>query len=70
MRLRALLPSIIRFAYVPRTSIQVNPPVNKGTGEPDYSERSERVKSAYGDDEDHVLTLEFAETWGGGETDT
>ncbi|KAK7043795.1 ATP-dependent 3'-5' DNA helicase [Paramarasmius palmivorus] len=68
--LKALLPSIIRFAYVPRSSIQVNPPVKKGISEPDYSERSELVKSAYDDDEDHVLTLEFAETWGGGETDT
>uniref|UniRef100_A0A0W0G829 Phosphoglycerate kinase n=1 Tax=Moniliophthora roreri TaxID=221103 RepID=A0A0W0G829_MONRR len=66
--LKALLPDIIRFAYVPRYSITVNAPLKDG--EPDYAERSERAKQAYDDNDDHVLTLEFAETARGMTDDT
>ncbi|KAL0566115.1 ATP-dependent 3'-5' DNA helicase, partial [Marasmius crinis-equi] len=61
--LKALLPDIIRFSYVPSSSIRVNGPAT--SNEPDFSDRSERLKRAMSsmDEDEHVLTLEFAETW-------
>ncbi|KAL0071661.1 ATP-dependent 3'-5' DNA helicase [Marasmius tenuissimus] len=66
LRFRALLPDVIQFAYVPSSSIRVNDPSTSRSNEPDFSEHSERLKRAMSslDEEEHVLTLEFAETWG------
>ncbi|KAK1232495.1 ATP-dependent 3'-5' DNA helicase [Marasmius sp. AFHP31] len=66
--LKALLPDVIQFAYVPSSSIRVNDPSTSRSNEPDFSEHSERLKRAMSsfDEEEHVLTLEFAETWGSG----
>ncbi|KAJ8078462.1 ATP-dependent 3'-5' DNA helicase [Marasmius tenuissimus] len=64
--LKALLPDVIQFAYVPSSSVRVNDPSTSRSNEPDFSEHSERLKRAMSslDEGEHVLTLEFAETWG------
>ncbi|KAJ3896654.1 DEAD/H helicase, partial [Lentinula edodes] len=64
--LKALLPEIITFAYVPRNQIQVNLSA-KSNDEPDFSAFSTSKESKLGltKEPEHVLLLEFAESWKG-----
>ncbi|KAJ3815694.1 hypothetical protein F5876DRAFT_71708 [Lentinula aff. lateritia] len=64
--LKALLPEIITFAYVPRNQIQVNVSA-KSNDEPDFSAFSTSKESRLGltKEPEHVLLLEFAESWKG-----
>ncbi|KAF8831611.1 hypothetical protein HHX47_DHR1000474 [Lentinula edodes] len=64
--LKALLPEIITFAYVPRNQIQVNLSA-KSNDEPDFSAFSTSKESRLGltKEPEHVLLLEFAESWKG-----
>ncbi|KAJ4488352.1 DEAD/H helicase [Lentinula aciculospora] len=64
--LKALLPEIITFAYVPRNQIQVNLST-KSSNEPDFSAFSVSNQSNLGltKEPEHVLLLEFAESWKG-----
>lgn len=68
MNFRALLPEIITFAYVPRNQIRVNTPA-KDPDEPDFSAfmASKELRLGLGKEvePEHVLLLEFAETWKG-----
>ncbi|KAG7092162.1 hypothetical protein E1B28_008531 [Marasmius oreades] len=64
--LKALLPDIIRFAYVPSSSIRVNLP--SAHNEPDFSSECLKRATSVADEDENVLTLEFAEFWGGGQT--
>ncbi|KAJ3835906.1 DEAD/H helicase [Lentinula raphanica] len=59
--LKALLPEIITFAYVPRNQIQVNSTAKSSKDEPDFSAFSRDPSK----ETDHVLLLEFAESWKG-----
>ncbi|KAJ3931034.1 MAG: P-loop containing nucleoside triphosphate hydrolase protein [Lentinula lateritia] len=63
--LKALLPEIITFAYVPRNQIQVN--LSPKSNEPDFSAFSTSKESRLGlsKEPEHVLLLEFAESWKG-----
>ncbi|KAJ3860339.1 DEAD/H helicase, partial [Lentinula novae-zelandiae] len=63
--LKALLPEIITFAYVPRNQIQVN--LSLKSNEPDFSAFSTSKESRLGliKEPEHVLLLEFAESWKG-----
>ncbi|KAJ4480369.1 P-loop containing nucleoside triphosphate hydrolase protein [Lentinula edodes] len=64
--LKALLPEIITFAYVPRNQIQVNLSA-KSNDEPDFSAflTSKESKLGLTKEPEHVLLLEFAESWKG-----
>ncbi|KAF5391897.1 hypothetical protein D9757_001704 [Collybiopsis confluens] len=57
--LKALLPEVITFAYVPQNHVWVNAPTKDG---PDFSlsESASRDKEP-----EHILLLEFAESWRG-----
>ncbi|KAJ3762940.1 DEAD/H helicase [Lentinula raphanica] len=59
--LKALLPEIITFAYVPRNQIQVNSTAKSSKDEPDFSAFTRDPCK----ETDHVLLLEFAESWKG-----
>ncbi|KAJ3993850.1 DEAD/H helicase [Lentinula boryana] len=59
--LKALLPEIITFAYVPRNQIQVNVSAKFSKDEPDFSAFSKHSSK----EPEHVLLLEFAESWKG-----
>lgn len=68
MSYRALLPEIITFSYVPRNQIRVNV-ADKASDEPDFSACMEPKDSRLGltneVEPEHVLLLEFAESWKG-----
>ncbi|KAJ3802442.1 P-loop containing nucleoside triphosphate hydrolase protein [Lentinula aff. detonsa] len=59
--LKALLPEIITFAYVPRNQIQVNVSAKFSKDEPDFSAFAKHSSK----EPEHVLLLEFAESWKG-----
>ncbi|KAF5373039.1 hypothetical protein D9758_001725 [Tetrapyrgos nigripes] len=72
--LKALLPDIIKFAYVPRTSLQVFDSKKKRDNSPDFSIISQTRDSLIGltqaeegsdSESEHVLSLEFADNWKG-----
>ncbi|KAF9070382.1 P-loop containing nucleoside triphosphate hydrolase protein [Rhodocollybia butyracea] len=63
--LKALLPEIINFAYVPHNQLRVNS-VHKSADEPDFSAFStSRESLVLAEEPEHVLLLEFAESWKG-----
>ncbi|KAK7440243.1 ATP-dependent 3'-5' DNA helicase [Stygiomarasmius scandens] len=71
--LKALLPDIIKFAYVPRNSMQIFESQRRARS-PDFSTISQPRDSLIGlaqneqdseSDSDHVLTLEFIDSWRG-----
>ncbi|KAJ3741927.1 P-loop containing nucleoside triphosphate hydrolase protein [Lentinula detonsa] len=59
--LKAFLPEIITFAYVPRNQIQVNVSAKFSKDEPDFSAFAKHSSK----EPEHVLLLEFAESWKG-----
>jgi DEAD/DEAH box helicase domain-containing protein len=61
LRIRALLPDLIKFAYIPRHELYVNGDAPRGSREksPDFSAIG--PAGSFDDHEEHVLVLEFVE---------
>ena len=76
--LRALLPDLVRFAYIPRDQLQINADGTPGTfskerreKSPDFSafsfsDSTSGFSSATQHEDEHVLVLHFAEAKGTG----
>ncbi|KAG6849336.1 hypothetical protein H0H93_009302 [Arthromyces matolae] len=67
--MRAILPDLIKFAYIPRNQLRITEEISRGRKSPDYSSCSGSTStSTLENEEDHVLVLEFVDNVRGTKT--